>query len=52
MTGGAYTSPVKGGFKDVSGILQFDISLVAGRAMIVHNAAKRTADKFVDLIED
>ncbi len=52
MTCGACTSAVEGGFKAVDGIVQFDISLLAERAVILHDAAKLSAEKIVEIIED
>ncbi len=52
MTCGACTSAVEGGFKDVDGVVQFNISLLAERAVVVHEPAKLSADKIVEIIED
>ncbi|KAI9705966.1 MAG: hypothetical protein M1836_005372 [Candelina mexicana] len=52
MTCGACTSAVEGGFKSVEGVAQFSISLLAERAVIVHNAAKLSAEQIVGIIED
>lgn len=52
MTCGACTSAVEGGFKDVDGVLQFNISLLAERAVIIHDPAKLSADKITEIIED
>ncbi|RDW73072.1 p-type ATPase-like protein [Coleophoma cylindrospora] len=52
MTCGACTSAVEGGFKDIDGILQFNISLLAERAIIVHDPSKITSEKIVEIIED
>ncbi|KAI9782397.1 MAG: hypothetical protein M1835_004051, partial [Candelina submexicana] len=52
MTCGACTSAVEGGFKSVEGVVQFNISLLAERAVIVHNAAKLSAEQIVGIIED
>jgi Cu+-exporting ATPase len=37
MTCGACTSAVEGGFKDVDGVVKFNISLLAERAVITHD---------------
>lgn len=52
MTCGACTSAVEGGFKDVDGILQFNISLLAERAVVVHDVTKLATDQIVEIIED
>lgn len=52
MTCGACTSAVEGGFKNVAGVVQFNISLLAERAVIVHDANKLTADQVAETIED
>lgn len=52
MTCGACTSAVDGGFKDVPGLVQFNISLLAERAVIVHDPKLLSAEKIVELIED
>lgn len=52
MTCGACTSAVEGGFKDVDGILQFNISLLAERAVITHDPTKITAAQIAEAIED
>ncbi|CAI6339333.1 unnamed protein product [Periconia digitata] len=52
MTCGACTSAIEGGFKGVDGVYQFNISLIAERAVIVHDPAKLTADQIVETIED
>lgn len=52
MTCGACTSAVEGAFKDVEGLVQFNISLLAERAVISHDAARLTPDKIVELIDD
>ncbi|KAK6430698.1 Cu(2+)-transporting P-type ATPase, partial [Oleoguttula sp. CCFEE 5521] len=52
MTCGACTSAVEGGFKDVDGVVQFNISLLAERAVIVHDPAKFSAEQIVEAIED
>lgn len=52
MTCGACTSAVEGGFKDVAGVRQFNISLLAERAVIVHDPLVLTSDQIVRIIED
>ncbi|KAF2454731.1 E1-E2 ATPase-domain-containing protein [Lineolata rhizophorae] len=52
MTCGACTSAVESGFKDVDGVVQFNISLLAERAVIVHDPAKLSASKIAEIIED
>lgn len=52
MTCGACTSAIESGFKDVDGVYQFNISLLANRAVLVHDPAKLTEDQIVEIIED
>ncbi|KAI8933763.1 hypothetical protein NX059_009475 [Plenodomus lindquistii] len=52
MTCGACTSAIESGFKDVDGVYQFNISLLANRAVIVHDPSKLTEDQIVETIED
>lgn len=52
MTCGACTSAVEGGFKDVDGVVQFNVSLLAERAVIVHDAQKLSAAQIAETIED
>ncbi|PSR82044.1 E1-E2 ATPase-domain-containing protein [Coniella lustricola] len=52
MTCGACTSAVEGGFKDVDGMLKFNISLLAERAVITHDPAKLSSEQIVEIIED
>ncbi|KAF2483270.1 E1-E2 ATPase-domain-containing protein [Neohortaea acidophila] len=52
MTCGACTSAVEGGFKGLPGVLQFNISLLAERAVILHNPAILTTGQIVETIED
>jgi Cu+-exporting ATPase len=52
MTCGACTSAIEGGFKDVQGVYQFNISLLANRAVLVHDPAKLAEDQIVEIIED
>ncbi|KAH7027576.1 E1-E2 ATPase-domain-containing protein [Microdochium trichocladiopsis] len=52
MTCGACTSAVEGGFVNVDGLIRFNISLLAERAVITHDADKLSAEKIVEIIED
>jgi P-type Cu+ transporter len=52
MTCGACTSAVEAGFKDVDGLVQFNISLLAERAVIVHDPTLLPVDQIVEAIED
>lgn len=52
MTCGACTSAVEGGLNGVDGLLKFNISLLAERAVITHDVTKLTAEKIAELIED
>ena len=52
MTCGACTSAVEKGFKDVEGLVQFNISLLAERAVLIHDLAKLSSKKIVEIIED
>ncbi|RYP57948.1 hypothetical protein DL769_009195 [Monosporascus sp. CRB-8-3] len=52
MTCGACTSAIEGGFTGLDGILRFNISLLAERAVIAHDPAKIPAEKIVEIIED
>ncbi|ODA76175.1 hypothetical protein RJ55_08458 [Drechmeria coniospora] len=52
MTCGACTSAVEGGFKAVDGVLNFNISLLAERAVIVHDVTKISPDKITSIIDD
>lgn len=52
MTCGACTSAVEGGFKDVEGLLQFNISLLAERAVIVHDPTKLSPKQIAEIVED
>ena len=52
MTCGACTSAVEGGFKGVDGVIQFNISLLAERAVIAHDARKLTTEQIGNIIED
>ena len=52
MTCGACTSAVTSGFDGVDGVAQFNISLLAERAVVLHDEIKLPADKIVEIIED
>ena len=52
MTCGACTSGVESGFKDLPGLVQFNISLLAERAVITHDATLLSTSRIVDIIED
>lgn len=52
MTCGACTSAVEGGFKDVEGVLKFNISLLAERAVITHDVTKLSPEQIAEIIED
>lgn len=51
MTCGACTSAVEGGFLDLPGLVQFSISLLAERAIIIHDPEILTADQIIEIIE-
>ncbi|KAH7153217.1 hypothetical protein EDB81DRAFT_450078 [Dactylonectria macrodidyma] len=52
MTCGACTSAVEGGFKGVDGVLKFNISLLAERAVITHDVTKLSPEDILETIED
>ncbi|KAI0183147.1 E1-E2 ATPase-domain-containing protein [Xylaria flabelliformis] len=52
MTCGACTSAVEGGFTGLDGMLRFNISLLAERAVITHDPVKIPPEKIVEIIED
>ncbi|KIW31025.1 uncharacterized protein PV07_02709 [Cladophialophora immunda] len=52
MTCGACTSSVEGAFKNVPGLVKFNISLLAERAVISHDPVALPSEKIVELIED
>lgn len=52
MTCGACTSAVESGFKNVPGVVQFNISLLAERAVIVHDPQLLPTAKITETIED
>lgn len=52
MTCGACTSSVENAFANVDGMVQFNISLLAERAVIVHDPSILTAKAITTLVED
>ncbi|TVY14793.1 Copper-transporting ATPase 2 [Lachnellula arida] len=52
MTCGACTSAVEGGFKDLEGLIQFNVSLLAERAIVIHDPSKLPPEKIAEIIED
>ncbi|KZZ93810.1 ATPase, P-type, heavy metal translocating [Moelleriella libera RCEF 2490] len=52
MTCGACTSAVEGGFKELEGVLKFNISLLAERAVITHDVTKLSPEQIAEIIED
>jgi P-type Cu+ transporter len=52
MTCGACTSAVEGGFQNLDGLVQFNISLLAERAIIIHDPTKLTPEAIAEIIED
>lgn len=52
MTCGACTSAVEGALKNRAGLLKFNISLLAGRAVITHDPTELSADQIVEAIDD
>ncbi|KAL9054699.1 MAG: hypothetical protein Q9162_003979 [Coniocarpon cinnabarinum] len=52
MTCGACTSAVEGAFQDTPGLLSFNISHIAERAVLEHNFSTLSADAIVEKIED
>ena len=52
MTCGACTSAVEAGFKDLPGLTQFSISLLAERAMVTHDANLLPASRITEIIDE
>ncbi|KAL9625474.1 MAG: hypothetical protein Q9160_000537 [Pyrenula sp. 1 TL-2023] len=52
MTCGACTSAVEGSLRDVEGLIQFNISLLAERAVITHDPLLLPPEKIIESIED
>ncbi|KAF2155252.1 heavy metal translocatin [Myriangium duriaei CBS 260.36] len=51
MTCGACTSAVESGFTGIPGLVRFNISLLAERAVITHDPTQFTAEQIIDIIE-
>ncbi|TLS22624.1 uncharacterized protein PpBr36_05597 [Pyricularia pennisetigena] len=52
MTCGACTSAIEAGFKDVSGVINFNISLMSERAVIEHDRSLLSVETIAEMIED
>ncbi|RMZ77529.1 hypothetical protein DV737_g4313, partial [Chaetothyriales sp. CBS 132003] len=52
MTCGACTSAIERAFKGVDGVVRFNISLLAGRAVISHDPARLSANSIVSTVDD
>ncbi|KAI9840527.1 MAG: hypothetical protein M1838_004014 [Thelocarpon superellum] len=52
MTCGACTSAVEAGFNGVDGVVRFNLSLLAERAVVVHDPSRLSTEKIVSIIED
>lgn len=52
MTCGACTASIEKAFKNVPGLVKFNISLLAERAVIAHDPVALPSEKIVELIED
>lgn len=52
MTCGACTSAVEEGFMGLAGVVQFNISLLAERAVILHDAEQLTTAQIIEVVED
>ncbi|KAI5865846.1 heavy metal translocatin [Durotheca rogersii] len=52
MTCGACTSAVEGSFSGLDGLLRFNISLLAERAVITHDTTKISPEKIAEIVED
>ncbi|KAF4125224.1 hypothetical protein GMORB2_4063 [Geosmithia morbida] len=52
MTCGACTSAVESGFKGLDGVLKFNISLLAERAVITHDVTKLSPEQIAETIDD
>jgi Cu+-exporting ATPase len=52
MTCGACTSSIESGFRGVDGVLQFNISLLAERCVIVHDPSKLEPQRIAEIVED
>lgn len=52
MTCGACTSAVEGAFTDTPGLVHFNISLLAERAVLSHEPSRLSIEKIIEIIED
>ncbi|KAL7796884.1 E1-E2 ATPase domain-containing protein [Trichoderma ceciliae] len=52
MTCGSCTSAVERGFQGVEGMLKFNISLLAERAVVTHDTTKLSAEQISEIVED
>lgn len=52
MTCGACTSAIEGGFQGVDGLVQFNISLLAERAVVVHDPTKLSTPRILEIIDE
>jgi len=52
MTCGACTSAVESGFQGLDGVLHFNISLLAERAVILHEPAKLSTAQILEIVEE
>ena len=52
MTCGACTSAIEGGFQGVPGLVQFNISLLAERAVVVHDPVKLSTARILEIIDE
>ena len=52
MTCGACTSAIEGGFQGVHGLVQFNISLLAERAVIIHDPMKLSTARILEIIDE
>ncbi|KAG3194862.1 hypothetical protein PC129_g24891, partial [Phytophthora cactorum] len=52
MTCGACTSAVEGGFEGLAGVLKYNTSLLAERAVITHDVTKLSPEQILETIDD
>ena len=52
MTCGACTSAIEGGFQGVHGLVQFNISLLAERAVVIHDPMKLSTARILEIIDE
>lgn len=52
MTCGACTAAVEGGFKDLDGVAAFNISLLAERAVVVHDLEVLSAERILEVVDE